>query len=272
MTKSRVFATAALAALLVVPATRGQEAESLSLPFSDPARPGTLQVQQTHGSITVEGYDGSEVVVESVVGSDDDDDRRETDGLKRWGAQAVQLELTEENNWMRVEAGGSWSKTVDLKIRVPRKTNLQLQCVHSGDIVVRGVEGEHEMMNTHGSIEAMEIGGSLVAETTHGDVRASFRKVAAGRPMAFSTFHGDVDVTFPPDLRAEVRIDPGNGGEVYTAFDIRSVPEPPAVSRERDGRRVRVAVERGARGTINGGGPEMHFKTWSGEIYIRKAG
>jgi hypothetical protein len=41
---------------------------------------------------------------------------------------------------------------------------------------------------------------------------------------------------------------------------------------ERDGKRTRVVIEREARGTINGGGPEISFETWNGTIYIRKKG
>jgi hypothetical protein len=34
----------------------------------------------------------------------------------------------------------------------------------------------------------------------------------------------------------------------------------------------RVKVERGVFGAINGGGPEMSFKTFNGNIHLRRAG
>jgi hypothetical protein len=33
-----------------------------------------------------------------------------------------------------------------------------------------------------------------------------------------------------------------------------------------------VKMDKTVRGTINGGGPEMQFTNFNGEIYIRKAG
>jgi hypothetical protein len=249
---------------------------TFSVPFSDPSRPGTLKIDQTQGSIHVEAYDGREVQFELRLSGGDSDRDDEGDerrsGLRRFAQPSFQTEVTEESNFMELESDSSWARTVDVYARVPRHTNLQLECVHSCDLVVQGVMGDHELSNTHGSIEATGVSGSVVAETTHGDVKVVFTAVDAGRSMAFSSFHGDVDVTFPSTLKAEVRIDPGNHGEVYTGFDIQPIERPTEMREERDGKRTRVVIEREARGTINGGGPEISFETWNGTIYIRKKG
>jgi hypothetical protein len=248
---------------------------TFAVPFSDPSRPGTLKIDQTQGSIHVEAYDGREVQFELRLsgdnGEDEEGDERRS-GLRRFAQPSFQTEVTEESNFMELESDSSWARAVDVYARVPRNTNLQLACVHSCDLVVKGVTGDHELSNTHGSIEAVGVSGSVVAETTHGDVKVVFSAVDAGRSMAFSSFHGDVDVTFPSTLKAEVRIDPGNHGEVYTGFDIQPVERPTEMREERDGKRTRVVIEREARGTINGGGPEISFETWNGTIFIRKKG
>jgi len=251
---------------------------TFTVPFSDPSRPGTLEIHQTQGSIYVEAYDGRDVHFELRLQeeNDDDDDGDNDDdrrgGLRRFNQPSFQTEVTEEDNVMELNSDSSWSRTVSVHARVPRRTHLQLECVHSCDLIVKGVTGDHELTNTHGSIEALEVGGTVVASTTHGEVKVVFASLEPGRPMAFSSFHGDVDVTFPPTLKAEVRIDPGNHGEVYTAFDIVPIERPTQMREERKGKGVRVVVEREARGTINGGGPEISFKTWHGTIYIRKKG
>jgi hypothetical protein len=66
-----------------------------------------------------------------------------------------------------------------------------------------------------------------------------------------------------------------NNGEVYSDFDVQLASSAPQQIVEDDrghGGKYRVKVEKTVRGTINGGGPEIQFKNFNGNIYIRKAG
>jgi hypothetical protein len=88
--------------------------------------------------------------------------------------------------------------------------------------------------------------------------------------MSFSTFNGDVDVTFPARLAAMLHINSGRG-DVLTDFDVEVQPvQPSVVERGGDGERYRVRVERETRVAVGGGGPDMHFKTFNGDVTIRK--
>jgi DUF4097 and DUF4098 domain-containing protein YvlB len=69
---------------------------------------------------------------------------------------------------------------------------------------------------------ATDISGSAVASTTNGNVRCTFAEVAPGKAMSFSSFNGDVDVTFPASLAADLRIDAGRG-EILTDFGPRGL-------------------------------------------------
>ena len=89
--------------------------------------------------------------------------------------------------------------------------------------------------------------------------------------MSFVTFNGHVDVTFPESLKADLRIKADNG-EIFTDFDFRVLETEPQVQREREGDRYRVRLDHEVRATIGGGGQEIYFKTWGGNIYIRKPG
>jgi hypothetical protein len=89
--------------------------------------------------------------------------------------------------------------------------------------------------------------------------------------MSFVTFHGDIDVTLPADAKVNVRVK-SNMGEVFSDFDIALKQAPPDSenSPKKEGGKFRVSLDRSIYGTINGGGPEMKFENFSGNVYLRK--
>ncbi len=77
-------------------------------------------------------------------------------------------------------------------------------------------------------------------------------------------------MALPPDAKASLRFK-SQEGDVYSDFDLALKTAP--VKTEESGKpagRFRVSIERAALGTINGGGVEMKFETYNGNIYIRK--
>jgi len=87
--------------------------------------------------------------------------------------------------------------------------------------------------------------------------------------MAFSTLNGDVDVTFPADLRANVHVR-SDRGEIYSDFEIAARGRATSRETRREGKR-HIEVEQELQGTIGGGGPDILFKTFNGDIFIHRA-
>jgi hypothetical protein len=231
--------------------------------FSDPARPGTLRVELISGGITVSGTSGREVIVEARGGEGRSRDRNLPAGMKRIGGSGGELTMREENNVIRIEADG-WS-TQHLDIQVPVKTSLVLKTVNSGNIRVENVEGEIEAQNVNGNIEIFNVSGAVVANSVNGKVEATLNHAAPDKPMSFTTLNGKIDVTFPPDLKATLRLRADNG-DMYTDFDM-------AISNERNvtsTAKGRQRMENTTVGKVNGGGPEIRLQTMNGRIYIRK--
>ncbi|MBF8249327.1 MAG: hypothetical protein HW374_2127, partial [Bacteroidetes bacterium] len=82
---------------------------------------------------------------------------------------------------------------------------------------------------------------------------------------------GEVDVTLPPDIKADVSLKVDMNGEIYSDFDIVMDRSKPKIEEKRDKKgRFQVNVDKVMRGTINGGGAEYTFKNFQGDIYIRK--
>lgn len=278
MTKTRTFQLmwtgVAFGLLLCVPALGQEEPlDRLTVPLSDPSRPAVVKANLVQGGITVKGYEGSEVIVEARRRSRKGrSGGKKSAGLRRIEVLATGLSIEEENNEVKIDTGHP-NKTVDLDIQVPQQSSLKLGCVNSGHITVEHVSGEIEVNNVNGRITVTDVSGAVVAHTVNGGVKVTFREVTPDKLMSFSTLNGDIEVAFPSDFRATVKMQ-SDRGEIYTDFDIEieARRREPIVEDSREGRgRYRVRTENAMYGNINGGGPEISFKTFNGSIYIRKA-
>lgn len=253
---------------------QAQSDNKVSVPLSDPSRPVSLRAHLVSGSITVKGADVKEVVVEAKAR-----DREEShvsgraEGMKRIPMTSTGLNIEAENNNVRVSTD-SYQRTIDLVITVPTRTSLSLHTVNDGNILVSGVDGELDINDVNGEVDLKNIGGSVVAHALNGHVLVTFNRIDPQKPMAFSSLNGDIDVTFPADLKANVSLRTDNG-DVYSDFEVKVQPTAPQQTVEDNrgkGGKYRVKIDKNVRGTINGGGQEIQFKNFNGNIYIRKAG
>ena len=273
---TRHAAAALLAAISIFGAAslRAQDTpDRISVPLSDPSRPATIHASLVNGSIFVKAGDTKDVVVEAVVrGNRRDRGRDDSQGLHRLPISATGLTVEQENNQVRIGTE-SYARDVDLTITTPRQANLHLSTVNDGHINVDGVEGEFDLNDVNGNIDLTNVSGSAVAHALNGHLIASFNRVN-GKPMAFSSLNGKIDVALPPDVKANVSIkcDQAN---VYSDFDINlqaTAPQPIVEQNGKDGGKYRVRIDKAVHGTINGGGPEYQFTNFNGNIYIRKSG
>jgi DUF4097 and DUF4098 domain-containing protein YvlB len=279
MKKIGMFCMATVVLLVTASAIFPQtkSGDRLSVPLSDPGRPAFLKAGLISGGIMVKGSSGKEVIVEAKTREEDEEERdsdREAKarGLHRIPNTSSGLSVEEEDNTVTVGVGmRGMSRTMDLTIEVPTNTSMKLSTVNEGDIDVSNVKGDLEVSNTNGSITLSEVNGSAVLDALNGKIAVSFSGVNPEKSMSFSSLNGDIDITFPSALKATVRIKTEQG-EIYSDFDIKmgnSTTKLGDNDREARGRH-RVELERMMTGTINGGGPEMLFKTLNGDIYIRK--
>lgn len=252
----------------------GQEdvVDRLSVAFSNPDEPGTIEVGLVNGGINVTGYDGKEVVVEAKARTRRlSESSKKTQGMIRIPVTSTGLTIEEDGNMMEIETE-SWKRTIDLDIRVPVNTSLKLHCVNHGDIKVENIRGELDINNVNGKVTLLDVSGAVVAHALNKDLVVTMKEVFPDKAMSFSTLNGDIDVVFPSTFKANVRLKSDNG-DIYSDFEIQMTGEPKKVieenGRERGGR-YKVRVDRSIYGMINGGGPEVQFKSFQGDIFIRK--
>lgn len=245
----------------------------IAVPLSDPARPATVRAHLLNGSITVKGGDVKEVIVEARARGDEGRGEGKGAGMKRIPMTSTGLNIEAENNQVRISTD-SYQRTIDLTITVPTRTSLSLKTVNDGNIFVSGVDGEFDIDNVNGAVDLKNVGGSVVAHALNGHVLVTFNRIDPQKSMAFSSLNGDIDVTFPADLKANVSMRTDNG-DVYSDFDVKlqaTAPQQTVQDERAKGGKYSVKIDKNIRGTINGGGQEMQFKNFNGNIYIRKVG
>jgi hypothetical protein len=277
MKKYYQYLACAIFPLILAASTYSQEpatTDRVTVPFSDPARPGLLKASLMNGGMTIKGYEGKEVIIEARVRPEKPHkygkSGKKAMGLRRLEITSTGLSVEEEDNEMSVSTE-SMNRTVDLTIQIPKNTSLKLSCLNDGDIKVDGVNGEIEVNNTNGAVTLTNISGSVVAHALNDDVIVTFVKITPDKSMSFSSLNGDIDVTFPPDLKAKVKMKTDNG-DVYSDFDIKLEAATNRMEEDarKEGGKYRLKVEKAMYGLISGGGPEMQFATFNGDIYIRR--
>ncbi len=281
--------------LVSVYCAMAQAAGEFAVPLTDPNKRGKLKAHLNYGSITVKGTARKDVLVKysSVEDtdsdhdndSDDDDDDRvrvnvnvdvnnkskdksNKTGLKKISGGTMDLEVTENDNLVKANSD-SWSNKLKLEIEVPSGFDLNVSTYNDGDLVISNIQGELEITNYNGEITAENISGSVVATTYNGEIKVTFDKVTEGAPMSFSTFNGDIDLTFPATLKASLKMKTEQG-EILSGFDMKMIETGPVQKKDTKSGTYKVVIDEWVKGEVNGGGPEFSMRNYNGDVIIRK--
>ena len=266
--KFKTIKSIAVAVLFLMVANSSAQ-EKITVPLSSPNSSGTLQMGIVSGAITITGYTGKEVV---VVGTKRAEKKRKSKsnkyGLKKISNNSMEFSAQEYDNTVRIES--TPMATIDFEIKVPVNFSLKVSTVNRGYIDISNIKGAIEVSNVNGKITLKDITGSVSADTVNGDIIANLLKVTPNTAMAFSNLNGKLDVTLPKSIKATVKIK-SDRGEIFTDFDLKSNPQKAKVTKGKasKGGVYKVKVENWITGSINGGGPEISFKTFNGDVILR---
>lgn len=267
--------------------------DKAEVPLTDPSKPAVVKASLITGSIMVTGYNGKTVNVEARTVFEEPEEaeaeeekemeleaeetkmaakkKDKAKGMIRIRNTSSGLSIEEENNVVVVKSHSFMHKVI-LSIKVPFKTSLKLKTINDGEIMVEKVDGDLDVSNVNGPLNLKNVSGTVVAHTTNGEVMVTFDRVNLDKPMSFATFNGDVDVTFPANAKFNLKMK-SDQGEIYSDFKLEMKtpsPQPVKKSEEKDKEKFVVKFDKSVYGLLNGGGEEIQFKTFSGDIYIRR--
>jgi len=244
--------------------------EQIIVPLSDPKKPGMLKIDHIKGSIQVLGYQGNAIIINATsrLLKNKSRSKIDNDGLKRIASHKIELSAQEKDNEIVVTTN-SHKGTIDLEVRAPINFSLKLKTYYNGEINVQNVFGDLEITNINGNVNLDNISGSAVVNTIDGHIVANFKNVTPEVPMAFSSIEGKIDITFPAEIKAFVKMKSDNG-EIFSDFEIEIDKRKTQVNKSDKSGIYMITLEEWTNGKINGGGPDILLKTLEGNIYIRK--
>jgi DUF4097 and DUF4098 domain-containing protein YvlB len=241
-----------LAAGLVtaVPALAAQtESERVdrTIPF---APGGTITLKNFSGEVRITGSDRADVVIHAIRRAP----RERLDRIKL-DIQAVGSHLTidankrEDESWWN-RHGNNVVET-DFDIQVPTRTSLDVN-VFSSDVWVTGVEGEQTVHGFSSALTLRSVKGSVEAKTFSGDIDVELTGTVEP-DLQLETFSGDITARLPEGSQGRVRFN-SFSGDIQSDYPLT----------------LRTKSRRTLEANLGSGGRELRFKTFSGDVSIRK--
>lgn len=225
---------------------------------------GRLEINEVN-NVTIEGYNGNEIIFSSLDGTRERDSRAT-------GLRAISANGLEDNTGigLAVRENGTTYEVYQLKkmdgprvkIQVPKGVAIVYRHTspHGSEVKVKNVEGELDVYTVHNGILLDNISGPVKAATAHGKVEATFNDNVKG-PIYLSSTHGLVDAALPASIKANVSLS-NSHGEIFVDPSIKlEVPK--------TGEWTKYGSSK-VEGKINGGGIEVFFGSSHGNIYLRK--
>jgi len=254
-----------------------REQETIRKTFSLSAAHKALEVDNVFGSIEVTGGQGDQVqlVVNKTI-------RAESKDRMEAAKKDVKLDVTDQPDLLKLYVDGpfrchcddgcngwhgdrGYMVKMDFTLQVPRNVDIRLKTVNSGHINVRDIAGSFSVHNVNGGIEMLDIAGSGQARTVNGPVRVTFRENPREK-SDFGTINGNVELTFVRGLAADFRFKTMNG-QIYTDFEMTSLPTRPVSSEQHNGHFV-YRSDRFTGGRVGAGGPEIKADNLNGDIRV----
>ena len=241
--------------------------KTLDLSFPDPEKTGKLIIDINRGFVEVTGHDQAGVTIEILNPIAKDETKKSYKKLRRQFAPKFDLDKDKAANSIKLDTYNQ-SYALNLRIKVPLKTNLSLDTYYDGYIKVKNVSGKIDAESQNCDISLIDISGSATASGYNGDYKISFRKIAPDAKLDFESYNGSVDLTLPANISATTAIATGRGA-FFTSFDIESMSD--TIGKVTNiPEKVKNADEYQL-GVINGGGIPIRIESEKGQIKIRKA-
>jgi DUF4097 and DUF4098 domain-containing protein YvlB len=244
---AKMIRLTAMATLVLASASVVANAQDFQKSYSL-AKGGQVRIGNVSGDVKVTGYEGDAVLVKAYKKGADRDVIEVED---RSTAGRVDIRAKYPENRRNTDA------SIDFEVQVPRSIPLDYQQISSvsGDVSVEGVSGRVQASSVSGTVRVRAVSGSVTANAVSGDVDVEINELDGSEDMKFAAVSGDVNVTMPANLDADVEISTLSG-DIDTNFPIEVKKEKYA-----PGRRASAKLGEGTR--------RLKMNTVSGSISLK---
>jgi hypothetical protein len=259
------------------------------LRFEKVSPSNALILANIDGDVTIEGYNGTTVVVEveKVITA-------KTEERMKKGLQEMQLGIIDRADTLLLYIegtcqpfgrskkynGGKWGYqwvncendhheydfTFRFRIKVPNKINIEASTINNGNVSIQNVLGKVIASNVNGGITLKNVVESVNAHTVNGDVDVEYAKNPSS-DCRFYTLNGDINAFFQKGLAADVAFESYNG-DFYTNLEkLESLPMSVEKAKNENGTRYKLNRNRFKAGA---GGVLLDFETFNGNVYLKE--
>jgi DUF4097 and DUF4098 domain-containing protein YvlB len=246
--KSSAFLLCSSLALAATASAKVTEKFAQTYPLN-PA--GEIHLENINGSVEIVAWDKAEVSLEAEKIA------REQEGLDR---MHLKIESLPGRLYVKTEMEKKWifwdnmNAQVHYKLMVPAGVTLEKIDVVNSGIRVTGVKGPVKLASVNGSVDAGGLAGPGTFETVNGSIRVAYVSLAARPDISLKSVNGGGTLKLPADAAFELETETVNG---HMSCDF-------PITLEKSGRHE-------LRGTVNGGGLQVHMESVNGGLGITHA-
>jgi len=252
--------------------------------FSGPESNRVLSVENIHGSVKVEAYNGDKVLLtaeKSIKAKNQADVEK---GMRDMQLKMIEAgdsiyvyldapfifrKQTRSRNTMIKTEDINYEYNFDLTLKVPAKTNLLVSTVNDGNVTVENVTGDIKARNVNGGVKLSSVMGKTDVSTVNGNIDVSYLRNPAS-DSKFRTVNGNLTMLYAPDLNAIVAFKSMHG-QFYTDLpEVEMMPAKVVRNTNNQGSQTIYQIDKNQSYKVGKRGVGLSFETLNGNIYLKK--
>lgn len=257
--------------------------ETLSFSNSDKL----ISVHNINGSVHIEGYSGSEAIIEAeqfvkMKRRGDIEDAISELNLKMIEDDGIVLVYVEvphssfNQNRRKYEFDNynhgkrRYHYNYDITVKVPYNTNVEVSTINDGSLLVENIQASTiDANNLNGKLSLENVAGQIKANALNKDIDVVYSKNPTEESW-FNALNGDVNITVPNDLDADVTFYSLNGG-FYSNLDASAKRGALIKTVSNNKKRTKYKLSSKDHFIVGSGGPHLHFDLLNGDVNLMKS-
>jgi hypothetical protein len=265
------------------------------LQFEKQSASNTLVLANVNGSIKVQGYEGTKIIIEAERTI-----KAKTEARLEQGKKDVKISQIEEvdtlvvytangcntfgrkgNKNRRQHSGTRWSyewncdngdcnppydHVMNYTVKVPYGINVEVSTVNEGNVTIENVSGAVKANNVNGSIRLTALKGATYANTINGDVDLEYAS-NPNKDCRYYTLNGDINAWFQKGLAANLAFKSFNGDFYTNIAKLEDMPSMVEKKQTENGISLKVSSNRFK---VGNGGALLDFETFNGDVILKE--
>lgn len=273
---------------ITVTAQKSTETIKKEVQFNSLSKNNTFYVDNMHGAIEVEGYNGKTIIIEvtkTITGK--------TSEIVAKGKREINLKVVKRGNkiyaysnspytsfnpetgsyshrenWNSRRSRRKYEYSLDFKIKVPKNVSIDVSTVNDGDIYVQNMHGEYlSANNVNGAITLKNVSGTTDVNALNRDINIVYTKNPT-KESWYRSLNGDINIKFKGSLNANVSHRTMNGG-FYTSYAVSNLAPKIVKEQIRKSKGVKYKIRSKGQFKIGDGGVQLNFDQLNGDTIVK---